>query len=43
MIGHNCIKTTKIYAMVTQGKVTKNMQILRKRLFGKGNHDNAKK
>ncbi len=36
MLGHKSIKTTQIYAKVTQRKVSNNMLDLRKRLFGEG-------
>ena len=36
MLGHKSIKTTQIYAKVTQRKVSINMLDLRKRLFGEG-------
>jgi site-specific recombinase XerD len=36
MLGHESIKTTQIYAKVTQREVSYNMRALRKRLFGEG-------
>jgi site-specific recombinase XerD len=33
MLGHKSIKTTQIYAKITQRKVSNNMQILRSKLF----------
>ena len=32
MLGHRCIRTTQIYAKVTQRKISNNMEELRKRL-----------
>lgn len=36
MLGHRSIRTTQIYAKITQRKISNNMQMLRKRLFGDG-------
>ncbi|MBS1601157.1 MAG: tyrosine-type recombinase/integrase, partial [Bacteroidetes bacterium] len=35
MLGHKSIKTTQVYAKVTQKKVSNNMRELRDKLFGK--------
>ncbi|NML39627.1 hypothetical protein HHL17_20675 [Chitinophaga sp. G-6-1-13] len=32
MLGHKCIRTTQIYAKITQQKVSNNMRALRDRL-----------
>lgn len=37
MLGHKSIKTTQIYAKITQRKVSNNMKDLKKKLFGDGN------
>ena len=34
MLGHKSIKTTQIYAKVTQRKVSNNMRDLKQRLYG---------
>lgn len=36
LLGHKSIRTTQIYAKITQQKVSNNMRLLRKRLFGEG-------
>lgn len=36
MLGHRSIRTTQIYAKITQRKISNNMRALRKRLFGDG-------
>lgn len=36
MLGHKSIRTTQIYAKITQRKISNNMRKLRDRLFGKG-------
>jgi len=36
MLGHKSIKTTQIYAKITQRKVSNNMRDLKKKLFGDG-------
>jgi len=35
MLGHKSIKTTQIYAKITQKKISNNMQVLKNKLFGK--------
>lgn len=35
MLGHKSIKTTQIYAKITQRKVSNNMELLKSRLFDK--------
>ncbi|HVI43875.1 MAG TPA: site-specific integrase [Chitinophaga sp.] len=36
LLGHKSIRTTQIYAKITQRKVSNNMRVLRKHLFGEG-------
>lgn len=36
LLGHKSIRTTQIYAKITQHKISNNMRVLKNRLFGKG-------
>jgi len=35
MLGHRSLRTTQIYAKITQRKVSNNMQLLKNKLFNK--------